>query len=171
MANFFFRSARCASRQARGDLVEPAVDRLLVDRQLGHALLVEQRRHRLVLDRALHGVGMHDGAELVGRLFVLQQRRAGEGDVGGIAAAPCCMRSWVSPPWLRWPSSTSTIRSARVVAAFRQLGGRVELVHQREDDAFGAAADALGQVAAREVALALLALLLRRDGRAEGAAA
>ena len=59
------------------------------------------------------------------------------------------MRSCVSPPWLRWPSSTSTIDVGRIVVALRQARAGGELLHQREGDALGALADAPRQVAAR----------------------
>lgn len=54
--------------EVAGDLVEPAVDGLFVDVQFRHALFVEQWCHGFVLHRTLHGVGVDDGAELIGSL-------------------------------------------------------------------------------------------------------
>ena len=64
-----------------GDLLEPAADRILIDIQCRLAFLVQQRCHGFVLHRALHGIGMHDRAKLVGGFFIFQQGRARESDI------------------------------------------------------------------------------------------
>ena len=77
MAPFFgellFQVGALGIAEVAGDLLEPAVHGLFVDVQLGHTLFVQQRGHGFIFHRALHGVGVHDGAELVRRLFVLEQ--------------------------------------------------------------------------------------------------
>ena len=160
-------TALCVAEIA-GDLVEPTVDRFFVDVQLGHALFVEQRRHSLVLNGSLHGVRVNNGAELVGGLLVLEQRRAGEGDV-------CRLRQCLLHPLMGLAAVAAVSfvdqhdHVRRVIATLGQLGRRVELVDECEGDPLGPFADALGQVTTGQGAAAL-AILLRGDAGPEGPA-
>ncbi len=155
--------------QPGGDLVEPAGHCGLVDVQFRHALLVQQRRHGLVFHRALHRIGVQDRAEFVGGLLVLQQRGAGEGQVGRIGQR-------LAHAFVGFAAMAAVAlvhqhdQVGRGVAALGQLGGGGELLHQREGDALVALADALGQVAAGS-GLAALAVLAGGHGRAERTAA
>ena len=156
-------------RQAGGDLVEPTAHCVVVDGKLGHALFVEQRRYRLIVDSTLHRVGMHDGAELAGGLFVFQQWRASKGDVARVrqsaAHALVHLAALAAVPFIHQHDQVR-----RNIPALGQLARGVELVYQREEDALGPGADAARQLAAGGD-LAAFALLAGSHRRAEGAAA
>ena len=169
VGEFLLQVGALGSGKPGRDLLEPAVHRVLVNRQLGHPLLIEQRRHRFILHRLLHRVGMDDGAELVGRLLLLQQRRAGKSHVGrqrqGFFHALMRLAAMAAMAFI---DQHDQIR--RRVVALRLARGGGELMDQRENDALGALADALGQLPAG-LRPRLLAFLLGGDGRAKSAAA
>ena len=112
---------------------------------------------------------MDDGAELVGHLLLLEQRRAGKGHVGG-------QRQRFLHPLMRLAAVAAVafidqhdqIRR-RVVALWLARGGG-ELVDQRENDALGTLADTFGQLPPG-LRPRLLALLPGGDGRTKSAAA
>ena len=152
-------------RQAGRNLVEPVVDRLGIDRQARLPLLVKQRRHGAVFNRALHCVGVHNGAELIRRLVVLQERCSGKCDVGRVRQ--------------RFTHALMILATLTAVAlvdqhdqvvgrveAFRLFRCGVELVDDAEDDAFRALADAPREIFTR-ARLGSFAFFLARDLRAE----
>ena len=145
---FLLEIASLLIGQASRNLVEPVVDRALVHVEDRLAFLVEQRRHGAVRHGVLHRVGMNDASELVGRLVVLEERCARERDIGGIRqrfAHPLVVLAALAA--VAFVNQHDHV--CAVIPAFRVARCAAELVDDREDDPFGALADALGQIVAR----------------------
>ncbi len=108
---------------------------------------------------------MDDWAELAGGFFIFQQRRAGESDVCRIGQcllhALVCLAAVAAVAFIHQHNQVG-----RIVAALRQFGCRVELVHQGKRNTFRAAAYTLGQIEARQGA-AFFAIFLRDVDRTE----
>ena len=90
---------------------------------------------------------MHDGAKLVRRLVVLEQRRAGKRHKGRIGQrllhADMVFTALAAVTFVDEHNNVST-----GVHALRQLSGAVELLDQRKNDAFITLADLLSQARA-----------------------
>ena len=96
--------------QALGLVLEPRVDRGLRGQPLRHvAGLVLEIEHDAVRHALVELVGVDVGAEDVPRhlLVLAQQRRAGEADEDR-ASSQRFICLFMSPPWVRWHSSTNT---------------------------------------------------------------
>ena len=147
LGKLLFQVGALRITQVGRDLVKPAVHSLFVDVQFWHTLFVKQGGHGFVFYRPLHGVSVHDGAKLVGRLFILQQGRSGEGNVGGIGQglfhALVRLAAVAAVAFVHQHDQVG-----RIVVTLWKFGRRAELVHQGEGDALCAAANALGQIAA-----------------------
>ncbi|MNQ59311.1 hypothetical protein D3C85_735440 [compost metagenome] len=91
---------------------------------------------------------MNDRAELVGGLVILEQRRTGKGDKGGVGQR-LLHANMVLAPLTAMTLIDQHDKVRALVDAFRQLGGSVELLNKREDDALAALADLLCQPLAR----------------------
>ena len=129
-----FFSCSSSSSAASSRSLHVLVQVLVGELELRDAVLVEERHGRAVLDRLLEVVDADVVAEdLPGLLLAHDQRRAGEGDEGGVGQGVRMFRASVSY-WLRCASSVMTMmsdrsREHRVPLAL--LGA--ELLDQRED--------------------------------------
>ncbi len=132
------------------NLVEIAVDRLLVHHLRHHAPLVQQRHDGLVRHGLIHRVDrLDDAAELPGRvLLLLHQRRAGHGDEAGIRKR-----------LLHLDAHFAVLAAVPLVDQHEDVGvgqrgadaahGRLELVDNRRDDGIALAVEQFDELASR----------------------
>ena len=134
--------------QAKRYLFKPIIDGGFIDVENGLALFIQQGRYRAVFGRVAHGVGVDDLAKFVGGLVVLQQWRAGEGDVGGVWQSllhPLMVFAALAP--VAFVDQHNQVGA--IIPAFGQSGGAGEFVDDRENDPFTAFADPPRKIAAR----------------------
>ena len=132
------------------DLVEIAVDRLLVYHLRHHATLIQQRYDGLVRHGLIHRVDrLDDAAELPGRvLLLLHQRRAGHGDEAGVRKR-----------LLHLDAHFAVLAAVPLVDQHEDVGvgqrgadaahGRLELVDNRRDDGIALAVEQFDELASR----------------------
>ena len=130
------------------NLVEIAVNRLLVYHLRHHAPLVQQRHDGLVRHGLIHRVDrLDDAAELPGRvLLLLHQRRAGHGDEAGIRER-----------LLHLDAHLAVLAAVPLVDQHEDVGvgqrgadaanGRLELVDNRRDDGIALAVEQFDELA------------------------
>ena len=134
--------------QSLGDVLEPNIYDLCIGLQLGDTLFVQQRGNHGVLYGALHGVGMDDGSEDIGRLLGFEQRRTSEGNIRRIGQG-------LAHTLMRFP----TVAPVALIYQNNEVGTQIltlglpgcgrKLVDNREQDAFSTLANTPSQVSAR----------------------
>src|SRR5690554_1717232 len=134
--------------QPFGNTLNPAVGSAFIHLQIRNALFIEQGRYRTVFNGTLHGVGVDDGAKLVGGLVILEKRRTSERDKGRVRQRLLHTDMvFTALATVALIDQDDDIRAG--VYTLWHFGSGIKFLDEREDNPLSTFANLLGQAFAR----------------------